>query len=372
MNQFEVVDGLLSTGRVQEAIQLLRQMLAHNPENLDILIFLADVYRMEMEDHLCQEMLNEVGRIAPDSFEFHRASAQQLWRMEKTRESEVHFARWIELAPHSATAWAELAVVAAHRIDEKKEVTVRGAIERALEIAPLDFQIVMLTAYAYQLIGDSEKAEVQYRKALGIQPESLGALLGLASTLEFQGDTKSASAIHASIANMYPTEGASSAEDIKELAWGRRRRTYNVLPLCFRVGIPIVIFLMLLLAPRSKNGPSVDPNLVEDLRQNPLLNSPAMSSQISNLPELPPSGKNLGVEGTTPRSLAPKSSGNADSHGTDTWVVVLWIVFVVLVVIGICWSLWKLKSLRKKRRAEQRLVPEAMELLRQSETMKDL
>ncbi len=360
MNQFEVVDGLLAAGRVQEAIQLLRQMLASDPGNAVALSYLADVYRFSSNFELCHEALDELGRVAPGSLIFHRTSGQQLWRMGKFSEAEVHMARWIEMDPHNAIAWAEFAVIAANRSDKQKDATVREAIRRALEIDPLDIRVLLLTGDAYIGIRDFAQAVAQFRRVLEINPESLPALRGLANAYERSGNIKEATSALTTIARLSPEDASGSVKRVQGIL-GKKKLVLIALAL---ITTSVVNFI-------TKQDDSSRNFEIPKALFSTHSYVPPYESFDQSAPE---------TEENSTDTESQLSGSDARISEKDRTVgvkkreqnVFLFILLLGAGSLGLAVFLWLIDKRFAKRRLEKRLTPETIELLAQAKHVKDL
>ncbi len=157
-------------GDHDEAIAAMRHSLALDPDNAVVHSGLAGIY-------------NHVSRRDEAEAALREAMARDPW--------EAHFPT---LLSHWLRAWK--------RIDDAL-----ACATRAIEIAPYAPAGHVELGCAYDLKGDSARAELCWRKAVALAPQNVGALTTLASLLSRQSQWDEAASLWQNVVDLEPANG---------------------------------------------------------------------------------------------------------------------------------------------------------------------
>lgn len=170
-------DRMFREGRLVEAAELLRQVLAAEPDNVEAAINLGTIYVESGQLEEARQMLEHAATDNPDRFEIHVNLAACLQRMDRPAEALVHAERATALAPEvSATNLAR--GEALMRLDRHGDA--REALLRAVRLDPDNATAVQHLANVHVRLGQYSEALGQYEALSKLMPDRWEPYLGIA------------------------------------------------------------------------------------------------------------------------------------------------------------------------------------------------
>lgn len=218
MNKLEIADSLIASGRYSDAVDVIRQQLAHDPDDPSCHGALVRAYRHLAQRSAALESLETLARVAPDSDILHWVAGTNLWRLGLRDAAMPHLKEWLRREPESAAAWAENALGLSQFADPNLDGEVESAVDRAAALAPDSSQIAELCGFALIEIAAFENAEPHFRRALRIDPNSIAAQSGLAQVLEKTKRVKEATALYAGIGKRSPRHARTATENLRRIS----------------------------------------------------------------------------------------------------------------------------------------------------------
>ena len=168
----------LRAGRKDEAIAMLRRAIRENPDNVDAMRCLADVYGRESA-HLSdiEALLRRVTVLAPHDVPAWMQLGALLHETARHLEAIDAYREATQREPANAAAWGELASVYAHagRIDASAD-----AYRRSLALNPDSPAVRTGYGHVLKTLGDRAGAIGAYRAAIAGKPDFGEAYWGLA------------------------------------------------------------------------------------------------------------------------------------------------------------------------------------------------
>ncbi len=160
---------LLRSGKKDEAIASFRQALRENPNNVDAMRFLANVYLNDKE-HLddAEALLRRATQIAPDYLGAWMLLGAVLHERSRNHEAAETYERATGIAPQDAHAWGALGNARAHAGQPQESV---AAYARAVELDPDAPYIQMGYAHVLKTLGRQDEALGAYRAAIRAKPD---------------------------------------------------------------------------------------------------------------------------------------------------------------------------------------------------------
>lgn len=201
MGNYERAEALLAAGRREQAIELLEKMIAADPSDPLPYSRLALARTRSQKAGPALAALAALGKLAPGTVLHHRTSAYVLRdlsqfhpaRTKYARKAARHFKAWLTHEPENPYAYAGLALVQARATGARRFALARKAAARAVQLAPLDTQVLSDVAAAYSHMRMFNAAEQLLRQGLASDPTSAVLLERLATALAGQGRTVEAS-----------------------------------------------------------------------------------------------------------------------------------------------------------------------------------
>jgi tetratricopeptide (TPR) repeat protein len=170
-------DALIDAGRAHEAVVIVNQALAHDPDDVDLLGVLARA-QLDVDPAGARATAMRLISLRPESpqgylFGSFAAAAT------RDRKAAAAFAEHaIAKAPNLGEAHAQLAQALAN--DRKRRRHARGAAARALELAPHSTLSRIAAGNVELGAGRKRQAAEHYRQALEIDPTNTVAMTNLA------------------------------------------------------------------------------------------------------------------------------------------------------------------------------------------------
>jgi tetratricopeptide (TPR) repeat protein len=168
----EIAVNLQRLDRSKEAQAKLKDIIAKDPTNYDVLMTLANVYRGNEEFAAAAETYSKALALVPvptkDQWRafYYRGIAfeqQKIWD-----KSEADFRKALSLSPEEPTVLNYLGYAMIERKVNLNEAL--GMVKKAVELKPNDGYIVDSLGWAYFQLGDYEEAAVQIERAVDLNP----------------------------------------------------------------------------------------------------------------------------------------------------------------------------------------------------------
>lgn len=183
----EKASWLLSMGSVEEALQLLDQILKKNPENSDALSLQTIAAVVQNDTQKALTAATKAIQVSPDSAPAYIAMSyvqQAHFNLAEARESAT---RAVELNPDDAIAWARLAELWSSLGYHKKSLF---AAEKAMGIAPDLARTQMVLGFIYLSQLRTDEARDAFQRAMALDQADPLARLGYGLTIIREGNLK--------------------------------------------------------------------------------------------------------------------------------------------------------------------------------------
>jgi tetratricopeptide (TPR) repeat protein len=159
----------LKAGRKEEAIRELRRAVRDDPDDVDALRHLAQIFLQdEQRQSDAEAILRRVTALTPGYADAWAMLGTLLHRARRCEEASQCNAKATELDPGHAIAWSGLGNDYARigRMEESAE-----AYRRAVELEPKAAGVQMSYAHVLKSIGSQSEALAAYRRAVALKPE---------------------------------------------------------------------------------------------------------------------------------------------------------------------------------------------------------
>ena len=171
---------LQGAGRVNEAEQVLRQVLAINPRHPHALHLLGVVSHQQGKGQVACQLIKEAIAIEPKAALFHCNLTEMSRQMGHYQEAIYHGEQAIQLDPSMAMAYSNLGIAL---YDSKAFAKAKACHERALALAPNMLQSLNNLGSIARAEKDKNGAIEWYQKVLAIAPDYLESLSNLGAVL---------------------------------------------------------------------------------------------------------------------------------------------------------------------------------------------
>jgi tetratricopeptide (TPR) repeat protein len=180
-------------GKLAEAEQLYRRVLALDPRHTDCLHLLGVLAHQVGQDGVAVELIVEAIKIDPRQAAFHCNLGTALQALGRPEQAEASYRRALALRPHFAQAQMNLgaALEAQGKLDAAEE-----CFRRALLLSPNLAEIHVNLGNILQAKGKLEEAAASHEHAVALQPQSATVLYNLANTRLAQGRLDEAAACY--------------------------------------------------------------------------------------------------------------------------------------------------------------------------------
>ena len=158
----------LRAGRKLEAIEVLRQVLRQDPENVDAMRCLAGINWRDANVSDAEALLRRAAQIAPDFTAAWMMLGAMLHDESRHKDALECFRSVTSLEPENAAAWAGLGNSYAHTGDLHAAI---GAYMRAIELNPQSPNPQMGLGHVLKSVGDQAGALRAYRAAIRAKPD---------------------------------------------------------------------------------------------------------------------------------------------------------------------------------------------------------
>jgi tetratricopeptide (TPR) repeat protein len=175
---------LLEAGRAEQAIELLKQALASDPENPSLLDELA-VAQSGVDPRAGYETAKRLLAVQPDGYRGRYLAAFCCDQLGRRKDAVRHAREAVAAAPHDATMHALLATTVSRQSSGRKEG--ERAAKAALELAPHDSASHVAAGNVDLHHGYVREAARHYEDALALDPNDRLAQLSLALARERLG-----------------------------------------------------------------------------------------------------------------------------------------------------------------------------------------
>ena len=163
-------EAALDIRRYDLAIEILREMLKHYPENAAIFYTLARAYIYKKSYPDARQAVRESLRLDPGSSQSHTLHGNILSNMSKLREAEAAYRTSLELAPANAyTHYMYAALLVDKRINL---VRAKEHASKALELDPAAALHHLTMAKILGLQKQFAEADLEFSRALNLDPEN--------------------------------------------------------------------------------------------------------------------------------------------------------------------------------------------------------
>jgi tetratricopeptide (TPR) repeat protein/ADP-heptose:LPS heptosyltransferase len=198
--------GLLArqAGHFQEAIRLLGEELALNPDDRDTLNCLADLYFGQGQIQQASHCLQRLAELCPQSAEAYHRLGKSQERLGEWEAAMAFYGRALALQPDSPDLYSSLARL------QSKQGAFREAVEscqRALALDPNNHELFTQLGSALTDLGSYGAAVEAHRRALTLKPDSAPAVYSLGYFFERKGDLASAADAYRNALKLNPRLG---------------------------------------------------------------------------------------------------------------------------------------------------------------------
>jgi tetratricopeptide (TPR) repeat protein len=176
----ELGDLYYQRGDFDNAVPVVRELVALNPENTDILFFAQHVYQ-EMAD----ETMNKLALIAPGSARMQQVIAEHLVNAGDLKGAAEHYRQALQIDPSLPGAHFELAeaIVEAAPHDGDAQTEGRKDLEAALKLDGESARIECELGRVADLQGEQNIALAHYQRAYALNPKEEEAQMGISRIL---------------------------------------------------------------------------------------------------------------------------------------------------------------------------------------------
>lgn len=173
----ELADYDYQRGDLDDALPVVRALVALNPENIDILFFAQNVYQ-EMADNT----LNKLALLAPDSPRMQQVIAERLVNEGDLKDAAVHYRKALSMDPYLPGAHFELAeaILEANPNDPAAQAEADQQLQEALRVDGESARIECEMGRDDVLQSRLDAALAHYRRAAALVPGDAEALMGIA------------------------------------------------------------------------------------------------------------------------------------------------------------------------------------------------
>jgi len=170
----------LAQGKLLQAFEQLKNVLARSPKNVDALYYLSVVAR-----ELSQQEYQRLFAMAPDSDRVHQLLGEAALAAENKSEAETEFQSALKANPRSEEAATELAEL--KRSQSKFDEAITYYMQAA-QVGPLNYSMAYGLGACYTYKQDYSQAVRWLRKAVEFDPDSPAGRFALGNALFQSGD----------------------------------------------------------------------------------------------------------------------------------------------------------------------------------------
>ena len=176
----ELGDLYYQRGDLDNAVPVVRELVALSPENTDILFFAQHVYQQ-----MADETMNKLALLAPGSARMQQVIAEHLVNAGDLKGAADHYRQALQIDPSLPGAHFELAeaVVEAAPHDSAAQAEGRNDLEAALKLDGESARIECELARVADLEGQPDLALAHYQRAYALNPKEVEAQMGISRIL---------------------------------------------------------------------------------------------------------------------------------------------------------------------------------------------
>jgi predicted O-linked N-acetylglucosamine transferase (SPINDLY family) len=215
-------------GRLSQAEQIYRQILAVDPQQSDSLHYLGVLAMQSGQYEVAEQYIRRAIAICPGQSAYYANLALVCQATRQLDRAESCFRQAVQLAPGNAGAYSNLGMLLKER--GKPEAAV-DCFQHALRLDPDSPGVLCQWGAVLVDLGRAGEALPSFRRALAVEPGNVAAQLGLANALATLGKTEEAIAGYQQILQAHPEESTAWCQ-LGTLLQGQRRLTEAVA--CFR------------------------------------------------------------------------------------------------------------------------------------------
>jgi tetratricopeptide (TPR) repeat protein len=168
---------------MDHAVPVVRELVALNPENTDILFFAQHVYQ-----EIADETMNKLALLAPASARMQQVIAEHLINAGDLKGAAEHYSQALTIDPSLPGAHFELAeaVIEAAPQESVAQAEGRKELETAMRIDGESARIECALGRVGALQGQSDLALAHYERAYAMNPKEVEAQMGISRILMSQ------------------------------------------------------------------------------------------------------------------------------------------------------------------------------------------
>ncbi|MBA3856996.1 MAG: hypothetical protein C0507_08830 [Cyanobacteria bacterium PR.3.49] len=189
-------ESLMHSGRLQEAIEYLRDEIAQNPRSAVLQFEMGNAYLRSRDFTSAIERYQQAVRLRNPFPEACLNAAYACMDAGMELQAIPWFHKYLRENPHSERAKeveAELLVAhAKSQMKEKRNFDAKQTLERALQISPKSDLVLFSLARVRTELGDTQGAIRAYEEILQINPKHSAALLNMAECYQTSGQLQQA------------------------------------------------------------------------------------------------------------------------------------------------------------------------------------
>jgi tetratricopeptide (TPR) repeat protein len=185
----ELANVYYQQGNLEKTEDVLRTLLAADPDNVDVLFFAQRVY-----SELADSTLNKLAILAPDSARMEQLIAERLINAGDLKDAVIHYRKAIAMDPRLPGMHFELAEALMEgtpddaSAQEEAGRELQSAIQRDGDSAGVECELGRISLLQFH----TDQALAHYQRAYQMDPQDPIAQLGLADVAEKQGNLKEA------------------------------------------------------------------------------------------------------------------------------------------------------------------------------------
>lgn len=197
----------LLKGQVTTALQLAEEAGRQDPKNPEARLALVSALAATGDNDRAEAALRDLMKEYPKVALVHARLGGVLLAKKEGAAARREFDRALELDPASTEA---LRGRIASDLDDKNAAGARALIEKRLQQAPKQPDVLLLAAATYAAVGDQARQEAALRKTIDVDPANLSAFVSLARLLVQQGKLDAAKKGYEDITKRYPNSVAAN------------------------------------------------------------------------------------------------------------------------------------------------------------------
>lgn len=219
-------------GRLAEALNLYRELLARRPDEVGLLVNHGIAALQAGRPDLAVASLQRAAAIKPDMVEAHFNLGNALHGDERFEEAAASYRRALDIDPANAAAHNNLGVVLQKSNRAREAIASFG---EAIALRPDYVDAYVNLCQTYRVLGELDEAIATGRRATEIGPRHCGAYDGYASALSRAGRLDEAMSVFRTALSISPDNANSQTNLAKTyVKAGRPREALEVLDRCLK------------------------------------------------------------------------------------------------------------------------------------------